>query len=193
MPKAYIRSCHVLTVTLHTDLAQEACGSRHVTGVSSQHYNQTLLCYKKRKVEDALCVRFDPLACVTYSLVDYVSFISFGCLRGAALTISPGHMVRVLDLKLDTSLQVQVTAILCLTCMLTLPQIVILTLNFTNTAFKAKPLISLSVLYFYSTTVFTLKVRSNYNFVRDQNRYMIYSRVKRKLNPACYVGPQVLH
>jgi hypothetical protein len=36
------------------------------------HYNQTLLCYKKKKVEDALRARFDPLACVTHSLVDYV-------------------------------------------------------------------------------------------------------------------------
>jgi hypothetical protein len=32
-----------------------------------------LLCYKKKKVEDALRARFDPLACVTHSLVDYVS------------------------------------------------------------------------------------------------------------------------
>jgi hypothetical protein len=31
------------------------------------------LCYKKKKVEDALRARFDPLACVTHSLVDYVS------------------------------------------------------------------------------------------------------------------------
>jgi hypothetical protein len=30
------------------------------------------LCYKKKKVEDALRARFDPLACVTHSLVDYV-------------------------------------------------------------------------------------------------------------------------
>jgi hypothetical protein len=28
-------------------------------------------------------------------------FTSFGCLRGAALTISPGLMVRALDLNLD--------------------------------------------------------------------------------------------
>jgi hypothetical protein len=36
------------------------------------HYNQTLLCYKKKKVEDALRARFYLLACVTHSLVDYV-------------------------------------------------------------------------------------------------------------------------
>jgi hypothetical protein len=36
------------------------------------------------------------------------SFTSFGCLRGAALTISLGHVVRALDLKLGSLPQVQV-------------------------------------------------------------------------------------
>ena len=36
------------------------------------HYNQTLLCNKRKKVEDASRARFDLLACLTYSLARYV-------------------------------------------------------------------------------------------------------------------------
>jgi len=36
------------------------------------HYNQTLLYNERKKVEDALRVRFDPLACLICSLAKYV-------------------------------------------------------------------------------------------------------------------------
>jgi hypothetical protein len=36
------------------------------------HYNQTLLCNKKIKVEDVSCAHFDRLACLTGSLAKYV-------------------------------------------------------------------------------------------------------------------------
>jgi hypothetical protein len=42
----------------------------------------------------------DRLACLTGSLAKYVRFTSFSYLMGAALTISPGHMVRAVDLNL---------------------------------------------------------------------------------------------
>ena len=62
-------------------------------------------------------------------------FTDFSCLKGAALTISPGHMVRAVDLNMEP-------------LYITSPQILIFAVNFTNTALEANSLISLIVLCF---------------------------------------------
>jgi hypothetical protein len=52
-------------------------GKRNTSLEFRGHYNQTLLCNKRKKVEDALRARFDPLACLTHSLAKYVNHFIF--------------------------------------------------------------------------------------------------------------------